>query len=220
MNLVDLYRTRIEQALERADRYDSKCSRALLRMEGMSGKKTRHFYNALCAFPDTRYLEIGTWKGSTLCAALEGNQIQAVAIDNWSYSPEDIRSEFWANLTLYKGDNVVRVLEQSCWDVKDIGMTCNVYLYDGDHTTESHEKALTHFLTSLDDVFIYIVDDWNDPRVRRGTLSGISAASLQICYRRDLLTSDDGVHPSVHSQQSDWHNGIAMFVLQKPTCRS
>lgn len=217
MNLIDLYRTRIEYALQRADRYDSKCSRALLQMEGMSGKKTRHFYNALCAFPETRYLEIGSWKGSTLCAALEGNQIQALAIDNWSYSPEDIRSAFLANLAQHRGENVVRLLEQNCWDVKDTGMMFNVYLYDGDHSTESQEKALTHFLSSLDDVFIYIVDDWNDPRVRQGTLSGIGAASLQVCYRREILTSDDGVHPSIHSQQSDWHNGIAMFVLKKST---
>ena len=29
-------------------------------MEGMSGKKPRHFYNNVCSMNDARYLEIGT----------------------------------------------------------------------------------------------------------------------------------------------------------------
>lgn len=32
-------------------------------MDGMSGIKTRHFYNNLLNYYDARYLEIGTWKG-------------------------------------------------------------------------------------------------------------------------------------------------------------
>jgi hypothetical protein len=53
-------------------------------MKGYSGKKTRHFYNNLLSIEDARYLEIGTWKGSTLYSAMYGNKAQITYIDNWS----------------------------------------------------------------------------------------------------------------------------------------
>ena len=33
---------------------------------------------------EARYLEIGTWKGSSICSAMCNNKITCVAIDNWS----------------------------------------------------------------------------------------------------------------------------------------
>lgn len=94
-------------------------------------------------------------------------------------------------------------------------MKFNVYLYDADHSEVSHSRALTHFVDSMDDVFIYIVDDWNDLRVRIGTMNGISSANLQIGYQREIYTSDDNTHSVTHGSGSDWHNGISLFVLKK-----
>jgi len=56
----------------------------ILQMSGMSGSKTRHFYNNLCSFPDITYLEIGTWKGSTVCSAICNNISTVVCIDNFN----------------------------------------------------------------------------------------------------------------------------------------
>src|SRR5437868_2345370 len=54
-------------------------------VEGMSGLKYRYFINRLVgSVPDARYLEIGSWAGSTLCAAIHGNTVTAVAVDDWS----------------------------------------------------------------------------------------------------------------------------------------
>ena len=35
----------------------------------------------------------------------------------------------------------------------------NIYMYDGNHSEDSHFKALDHFFPCLDDEFIYLVDD-------------------------------------------------------------
>lgn len=43
MNTVSAYTDHVEASLRAADRYSSKCPKNLLQMEGMSGKKTRHF---------------------------------------------------------------------------------------------------------------------------------------------------------------------------------
>jgi hypothetical protein len=54
-------------------------------IEGMSGQKYRMLINKLVgALRDARYLEVGSWKGSTAAAALHGNRVRAVCIDNWS----------------------------------------------------------------------------------------------------------------------------------------
>ena len=58
---------------------------AFFDIEGMSGRRYRLFINALMGLiPNPRYLEVGVWAGSTLCSAIAGNKVQAVAIDNWS----------------------------------------------------------------------------------------------------------------------------------------
>src|SRR5215475_7884523 len=58
---------------------------AFLDLEGMSGRRYRLFINTLMRLiPNPRYLEVGVWAGSTLCSAIAGNKVQALAIDNWS----------------------------------------------------------------------------------------------------------------------------------------
>lgn len=66
-------------------------------MDGMSGYKYRKFINLLISKIDNpRYLEIGSWKGSTLCSAISNNVVSATAIENWSQfdGPKD---EFISN---------------------------------------------------------------------------------------------------------------------------
>ena len=74
----------VEIAFENAEKGISKITEEIIEMEGMSGIKTRHFYNNLLNRADARYLEIGTWKGSSVCSAMCGNQAKVVCIDNWS----------------------------------------------------------------------------------------------------------------------------------------
>ena len=216
MTLESLYAKHIDHCIQNADKYSSKCKKSILDIDGMSGKKTRHCYNNICSLPNTRYLEIGTWRGSSLCSAIYQNNIQGVAIDNWSYSHED-RTSFYANFTNHMNGSEIRIIENDCWNVScdNLGMKFNVYMYDGDHTSESQSRAITHFLDAMDDVFIYIVDDWNDKRVRDGTLEGIHRANLNTCYQREIYTSDDNSHAKIHGKDSDWHNGVCFFVLKK-----
>jgi hypothetical protein len=50
----------------------------------MTGVYTRHFYNNLLTMDDARYLEIGTWAGSSVCSAMFKNKAKVVCVDNWS----------------------------------------------------------------------------------------------------------------------------------------
>jgi hypothetical protein len=89
-----------------------------LDLEGMSGRRYRLFANALIQLiPHPRYLEVGVWAGSTLCSAVAGNNIQAVAIDNWSQFGGP-RERFLENLGRFKGASEVTLIERDFREVR------------------------------------------------------------------------------------------------------
>lgn len=66
---------------------ESKIDPGVLEVEGMSGKKFRHFLNNLVRLRGGRnYLEIGVWAGSSFTSAISNNEnlVNAIAIDNFS----------------------------------------------------------------------------------------------------------------------------------------
>jgi len=68
----------------------------------------------------------------------------------------------------------------------------NIYMYDGNHTEDSHYKALNHYYNCLDDIFIFIVDDWDWEKVRKGTKRAIDSLNLTILYEKEKrLCYDD-----------------------------
>jgi hypothetical protein len=178
-------------------------------IEGMTGIKTRHLYNNIVGIPDARYLEIGTWKGSSVCAAMMNNQAKVLCVDNWSQfsGPKD---EFLSNFDQCKGKNNASFMEIDCFqiDVNSIGKY-NIYMYDGIHSSEAHYRALSHFIDCLDDVFIFIIDDWNWGDVREGTLNAIKDLNLKVLWNKEIFT------PIPEAANHDWWNGVSVFLLEK-----
>jgi hypothetical protein len=206
----------IENAFKNAGKGVSKVTGEILTMEGMSGKKTRHFYNNLMNKDDARYLEIGTWKGSSVCSAMCGNKATVVCIDNWSEFGGP-KSEFLTNFNKYKGNNNANFIEQDCFTVDTSHLPkFNIYMYDGNHAEDSHYKALIHYYNCLDTTFIFIVDDWNWKEVRDGTLNSFKQLNLTVLYSREIKTTNDNSCVSRGSpEQQEWHNGIYVAILQK-----
>jgi len=206
----------LKACFENAQLGRSKCSSEILQINGMSGRRTRHFYNNLLTMPDSRYLEIGTWKGSSVCSAMFQNNASVVCIDNWAgfNGPKD---DFFKNFNKFKGNNTARFIEKDCFSI-DVSTLpkFNIYLYDGNHTEDSHYKALTHYIDAMDDTFIYVVDDWNWKAVREGTQKAIKDLDLKILYEIRHRTSKDDAHVKFGSrQQILWHNGMYAAVLLK-----
>lgn len=211
------YQQHIQKCFDLAQKNTSKCSREILSMEGMSGSRTRHFYNNLLNLQDARYLEIGTWKGSSVCSAMYNNSASVVCIDNWAEF-NGPKQEFITNFEKYKGKNNASFIEQDCFNV-DVSKLpkFNIYLYDGDHKEICHYKALTHYIDCMDQKFIYIIDDWNWKFVRDGTQKAIEDLKLKTLFYLEYKTTSNDTHP-IHGSQKQllWHNGICVFVLEKP----
>jgi hypothetical protein len=190
----------------------------ILNYQGMSGKKTRHLYNNLMEFPNTKYLEIGTWYGSSSISAVYKNKLDALFIDNWSQFNGD-KKIFQEAISKYlTKDSNCKLLESDCWKVNlnKIPNDFNIYLYDAGHEEEDHCKALTYYYNNLQDNFIFIVDDWCWGDVRDGTWRGIKEMDLKVRFCHEIFVSEEEKNgfPN-HSGKHTWWNGVAIFVLEK-----
>jgi len=171
----------------------------VLKLAGMSSQKTRHFLNNLCSIKDwpINYLEIGVWAGSTFLASgfMNDNSInKMVAIDNFSqFNEEDIKTLFLSNVLKNLGlpefdVSKVKLFEENCFelDVSTLGGPFNVYFYDGPHSLKDTEMSLTYYDSILDDVFIYIVDDWQEDEIQEGAKKAIKKLGYKIHYEISL----------------------------------
>jgi hypothetical protein len=189
----------------------------VLKISGFSGRRYRRLINrmiSLAAAP--RYLEIGSWAGSTACAAMHGNRVEMTCVDNWSEF-NGPREWFFQNIeanlnpatpfSFLEGDfrNV---------DFRRLG-PFNVYLFDGPHTEEDQYDGVRLVQPALAETFVLIVDDWNWEEVRRGTLRAIADEKLRIFLSVEIRTSQDNSQPALVMETSDWHNGYFLCVCRK-----
>lgn len=214
----------VESALDNARKNKSK---ATPMRAGFAGTAFRHFLNNLGSVHGVRYLEVGTYNGTSLFSFVQGNENtigRAVAIDSWEQknvpyilrSISAIKDSVIEALRLHKYDKVVTVIAKHCWDVSSneviaaLGGKANVYFYDAGHTARDHYVAIPHFLSSMESTFILIVDDWSWTSVKRGTYSALTSMPVEIVAELsiDTINSDPDHNPQ-------WHNGVGVFILRK-----
>lgn len=218
------YINAVKNSFGNALNYKSKLPHWILEMEGMSGKKYRHFINNLASsisnISNCRYLEIGSWKGSTFCSTIFDNKITSHAIDNWSQfgGPKD---QFKFNVqrciieSTENSDIKFTIDEKSYTDVDFSRMgKYNLYFYDGNHDYQDQYNAIDLFLNVLDEEFIFICDDWNQPTVEEATLNAIRDCKIDVLYSIDLKTNmlRDGIY---RKRDYDWHMGYYIAVCKK-----
>ena len=199
-------------------------------MPGMSGKKYRYFINNLISLTeDPRYLEIGSWTGSTVCSALYNNTAKAVCIDNWITFPEEKQVRKFFNTEDQKKTfeiNTKKVISEKIdfqfiesdfrkIDYKEVGKF-NIYVFDGPHEVKDHYDGIDIVQSALDEVFVLIIDDWNMPHVREGTLKAIDDLNINVISKIEIMTTQNDAAPKLlQCQFSDWHLGYFLAVCRK-----
>jgi hypothetical protein len=204
-----------------------KLTKECLSIDGMSGKMTRKFFNNLGSFVNIRYLEVGSYKGSTMCSLLENNLVdKCTCIDNWCQF-NGPKNQFISNINKFKGNNNVVIHEMHCFHNSKFGPNTvgqpkpnelgkyNIYFYDGHHTEDSQYMGLYHYLPAMDETFIFICDDWNWEKVRKGTYRAIEDAKLKVLYKKEIRLTDDDSHSPSPERENTWWNGLGVFVLKK-----
>jgi Methyltransferase domain len=204
---------RLKQAFDSAEQNQHKLSNDVITMNGMSGRKYRMLINNLVEnTPNARYLEIGSWKGSTACSAIYGNTATATCIDNFTFggfSKDDlvnnINNIMTSNINFNLIDNDFRAVDYS-----SIGKY-NLYMFDGPHAEQDQYDGVAIVQQALEDRFLLIVDDYNDPNVQRGTQNAIQSLGLTVEASLEIITTYGGTF----NENSDWHLGYFIAVIKK-----
>ena len=191
-----------------------------------SVRKLRLLHRAVSFLPAAEpecYLEVGTYQGKSLIAAMLHNfGRSAIACDNFSLFDDRRanRAVLDLNLSRYGLSERVRVFDADFRDLlsrwRDEGLpTVGVYFYDGAHDEESQYLAIRLAEPVLSDRAIVIVDDWrlaedSDSRAEAGTRRAIagSCQGWKIEY----------VLPARYNGDLDqWWNGVAVLSFRRRT---
>lgn len=202
----------LKNSIELGSQEKSNLNQNILNIQGMSSPKVRHFLNNLCTLPNSSYLEIGVWKGSTFVSALYQNQntiSQAIGIDNWSEFGGPLK-EFLSNTAYFLSNAKYQFhpVDSFTIDKSIFKQPVNIYFYDGTHTPLAQELAFTYYNDILDDVFIAVVDDWNSDDVKNGTYAAFKKLNYEILFEQILPANFNG-------DIENWWNGLYVAVIRK-----
>ena len=200
----------VKLSIFQAEKLKSKLPKEVADFRGMSTPKIRHLFNNLCSFGPCKYLEIGVYSGSTLIPAIYKNDVEAVAIDNWSqfiykvWDDYDAKTDLKNRLEKYAPEiKDCRLIDLNCFDQKCIEQVggANVYFYDGQHDAKATEDAIRIYGKRCEQPFILIVDDLE---TTEEVWAGINKA-----------LPDFKVHESwTLTQAQGYHMGIFIAVLE------
>lgn len=220
--MIDLIE-HIEKSLHWSDLEVSKLTQDILDIPGISSNKVKMFLNNLCSLPNSKYLEIGVYRGATFCSAIYGNDIKAIGIDNWS-SPfikpanpnhklgfyqqksQNPKDEFLNNVKKYANTKNVEAYMANYLDFDYSTIEpVDIIFYDGETKFYDRYNIIKKLLPVMKNECIFIFDDWvweNDK-----ALQSIQDSGLFIKYQKNIYTNGE--------DPNDYWNGLGIFILQK-----
>lgn len=211
----------IQQAIEKAERFESKLSEEALRVPFLGSLKIRALLNNLGEI-GTRFLEIGSHKGGSFCSTIyKNNNLKlATAIDSWAsddINEDKARHQFLDNSCKFKTPSTNLIIIQSdCFNLSPINSPENnydLYCYDAGHSKEEQRNALIYYKEYLADEFIYGCDDWTYQEVSEGTREGIEQGGYEVLFEKILL-NPPGFPEDAHLNDH-WWRGYGVFLLKK-----
>src|SRR6266550_263521 len=125
---------------------------------------------ASCLQPDESYVEVGTYHGTSLIAAMLGNDVEFVAIDNWSLG-DGSREQLDRNLARFGFAGSAEIAEGDAFETlrsgRLAGRKVGVYYYDNGHEYEQQLDGMRLIEPYLLSPALVIVDDTDWERVEQ-----------------------------------------------------
>ena len=219
--LIDVINA-VKNSVDDANNNLSQLNNEILMLCGFSGIKTRHLLNNLCKnlsiVKKIKYVEVGTWMGSTLISASYKNyNMYVYGIDNWSEFNENnsgtICKENINKLLTLEKENIT-IVEKDCFSINKDDININTtglidfYMFDGYHTYDTQKDAITKYKQFFADIFVVYIDDWSWERVQKGTFDGFKESNIEILYKiEDFSDQENG------GKDTYW-NGFGLFICR------
>lgn len=209
----------VETSISRALKHDSYIDAEIMDIRGFSTPIMQRLWSNLCHAPikDLSYIEVGLFGGRSFCAAINNNpNIHAVGIENFSqdFGDPGIKEHLLQNIEKYR-DHAASCTLIDCdfneLDTHFIPRNAHIGFYDGEHGQANQAAALPKLFPVMEDLFLWLVDDysWIEPAL--GTEDGFVALKDQarIVWQKVL-------RPIERPQDCGiWHNGVGIFLVEK-----
>lgn len=189
---------------------------------GLSSNTVRHFLNNLCNKPGTVYVDAGCYMGSTLFAAMMGNEIKAYAIDDYSddvvkpmrrdlhknFDIENPVEQFVANYNKWNNEkSAVGLVTRPIQEIEfNPQYRPQVVFYDATNHEEDMIANLQHIHENADSSYVLVVDDANFDGVVDATDK--FAEDKTVVFKRMMATANI-------EDAGDWWNGLYILVIEK-----
>lgn len=217
-----LTKQEIETCVERSGNLVSNLTEYVLGINGMSNGKVRHLINNLLSVKESNFLEIGTYHGSTFCAAICNSMIKnAATLDYFTYF--DVTNN--SNLGRLNREKVIENVEKTphkCnvsvidanvydFDFSSVSFSVNSFFYDGPHETDNCLSILRKAYDILEKDFLFIVDDFSDQHQSAAIEKFIIEFGINVLHRVDLPGNGN------HNQHdnTNYFNGLFVAACQK-----
>lgn len=229
----------VENAIENAKKETSNIEKEALYINGMSSNKTRHLLNNLVT-GRKKYLEIGTWRGSTLISAASNNQLEiAIGVDNFSQfatphpingmwlfcnhdTPEELK-HFWQtktppkdeltrNLEYFKLNNI-KVIDGDCFNQDIINFVKESGPFDIFFNDGDH-KFESQKQTIID--YASLLSDESILIVDDWNASDVRNGTLAgISETKLQIIKQWDLFSSHNCDLDSWWNGIGIFIIRR-----
>jgi len=160
---------------------------------------------ARCRGAGESYVEVGTYRGTSLVAALLENEGSFVAIDNWSLG-EGSRQQLDANLERFGLGGRAALIEGDAFEILRggalAGYSVGVYYYDNGHEYEQQVDGMRLIEPYLASPALVIVDDTDWERVERAVDDYLAAQSRA----REIFRAD-----GEERGQPEWWQGMRVL---------
>jgi predicted O-methyltransferase YrrM len=195
---------------EAAEPRDGRFAEVLEAVPGLATPNTLALINLAAGLrgPGESYVEVGTYRGTSLIAAMLGNEGDFVGIDNFTLG-DGSREQLDRNLARFGLDGRATVLEGDAFELVPEGALgdrrVGVWYYDAAHDYEHQLEGLRMVEPYLAPRALLIVDDseWDEPgRATRDYLAAQPRARLLF----DL--------PGKRGGRPQWHAGMMVVAWQ------
>ena len=113
-----------------------------------------------------------------------GNKAKIICIlpDNRELGYDKMR--FLKMFEKFKGDNEAIIMD---WLEEDTTTHFNIYMCDGNNNSYNRLKCLLHYYSCLDEIFIFIINQWNFNDVKMETKDLIKNVNLKVLYEKEII---------------------------------
>lgn len=187
-------------------------------IQGLTSQRVKSFLNML-GKNSKKYLEIGTHNGATFCSAIDGNSLEAYAVDNWKENIQPFKEEltieessiqnFKMNLlSIDSNKNIIHVINKDMLKVDTSEIkNIDLFFYDGDHSYKSTYNALKYFYKCFSEETILIFDDANWDGVVDAVNAALYDLKANVIFKKILLNGIESTE--------QWWNGLYILIINK-----